>query len=212
MIEFRMFAPSIKPITVFVSAEQAIVLSGLRLLLEREGFHVVGDAADGPTAVERASELGPDVAVLGENLHGLSGCEASRQIRRAAPHTRVILLIEAEDETRIIEALESGVAGCVSLRDSAADKLFLAIRSVVNGHGYWSGRLSPVTSRPGLSPRERQVLRLIAEGRGTKQIAAMLGLSAKTVEAHRGNLMAKLKLRDVASLVRYAIRQGVIRP
>ena len=165
----------------------------------------------GLAAVERASELAPDVAVLGENLVGLTGCEASRRIRKASPHTRIIMLIDAEDETRIIEALESGVSGCVSLRDSAADKLFLAIRSVVNGHGYWSGRLAPI-SRPGLSPRERQVLRLIADGRGTRQIAAMLGLSIKTVEAHRGNLMAKLKLRDVASLVRYAIRQGVIRP
>ena len=207
-----MFAPLTKPITVFVSAEQAIVLSGLRLLLEREGFNVVGEAATGLAAVERASELAPDVAVLGEHLVGLTGFEASRRIRKAAPHTRIILLIEAEDETRINEALECGVSGCVSLRDSQADKLFLAIRSVVSGRGYWSGRLAPVTSGSRLSPRERQVLRLIAGGHGTRQIAAMLGLSAKTVEAHRGNLMAKLKLRDVASLVRYAIRQGLIRP
>jgi DNA-binding NarL/FixJ family response regulator len=198
-------------VRVLVAAEQAIVLSGLTLLLEREGYQVVGGAGDGPSAVAGASELVPDIAVLGENLQPLSGCEAARQIRRASPHTRVVLLMETEDEMRIIEALESGVAGCVSLRDSATETLFLAIRTILNGHGYWSGRLAPVTSGPGLTPRERQVLRLLAEGRGTKQIAAMLALSGKTVEAHRSNLMTKLKLRDVASLVRYAIRQGVIR-
>ena len=208
-------------IQVLLADDHQIVRQGFRGLLEREGFKVVGEAADGREAVRLAKTTHPDVAVLDLAMPSLNGIDAAREMRRTAPRLKTVLLTMHTEEPYILEALSAGVSGYV-LKSQAADDLVRAIREVTQGSIYLSPAISrtvvdAVRSRKALppdplSPREREVLQLIAEGKATKEVAAILGISHKTAESHRTRIMAKLDIHETATLVRYAVRRGLVQP
>jgi DNA-binding NarL/FixJ family response regulator len=193
----------------------------LRVLLERDDIDVAGEAADGREALRLARELRPDAAVLDLSMPVMNGLEVARELGRVAPGIRTILLTMHEEETYILEAMRTGVSGYVLKAQAAAD-VVEAIRQVARGAIYLSPGVSETvvrtyagkTESPAdrLSGRERQVLQLVAEGQTTKEIARVLGVSAKTAESHRTRIMKKLGIHNVAGLVRYAIRRGLLPP
>ena len=196
-------------------------MQGLKGILERERLEVVAEAADGRTAVRLAEKYHPDVAVLDLAMPLLNGIDAAREIKVVSPNTGALLLTYYSEEQYVIDALRAGVSGYL-LKTRAAEDLVQAIREVSRGTLY----LSPGVSREVLQAhlngeavpadplrtREREVLQLIAEGKSMTEIAALLTISVKTVETHRMRLTGKLEIHDTASLVRYAIRRGMIRP
>lgn len=193
----------------------------LRTILEREKFEVVGEATDGRQAVKLVEKLVPDVAVLDLAMPVLNGLSAAREIEKVSPTTKTIILTSYPDEQYVLDALRAGVTGYV-LKTRASADLVKAIREVSRGSLYLSEGVSRDALRSylaneerasdSLSGREREVLQLIAEGKSTKEIAAALSLSAKTIETHRSRLMTKLDIHETAGLVRYAIRKGFIQP
>lgn len=205
-------------IRVVLADDHGVVRQAVRLFLEREGFEVVGEAADGHQAVRVVRERGPDVAVLDLVMPALNGIDAAREIRQASPRTRTILLTAQTDERSVLEALQAGIQGCVPKAYEAAE-LAQAIKVVARGGMH----LPPGISRAvveafvahmelppdPLTARERQVLQLIAEGKRTREVAEVLHVSVKTAESHRARIMRKLNIRETAGLVRYAIRQGL---
>ena len=207
------------PPRILLADDHVIVRQGFRALLEREGLEVVAEAANGHEAVRLAGELLPDVAVLDFAMPLLNGLDAAKEIRRRAPRTRTILLTVHSEDHYVLEAVQAGVHGYVVKTQAAAD-LVQAIREIRGNAIY----LSPTISRavveayfdkaipPGdvLSSRERQVLQLVAEGKTTKEIAGVLGVSVKTADSHRARIMRKLDIHDTAGLVRFAIRRGLI--
>ena len=205
-------------ISVVLADDHAVVRSGVKLLLEMEGFDVVGEAADGLEAVRLVRELHPEIAVLDRAMPLLNGIDAAREIRQVAPLTRLVLLTMDTDERHHLEALRAGFRGCV-LKSYEAGDLIQAIRTVVAGGTYLHGGLSGVVVEAylgGADPppsllttRERQVLQLLAEGKRTREVAALLGLNVKTAESHRTRIMKKLDLKETAGLVRYALREGM---
>ena len=209
------------PIRIVLADDHQLLREGLRSLLKTDpGIDVVGEAANGPDAVRLAAELAPEVVVMDVNMPDLNGIEATRQIRAAgnghgAP--KVVALSAHSDERFAREMLAAGASGFV-LKDAAFEQLADAVRAATAGRVY----LSPATAdsvarhvaRGGtaggtLSPREREVLQLLAEGLATKQVAMRLDVSVKTVETHRRNLMEKLDLHSVAELTKFAIREGL---
>ncbi len=209
------------PLQILLADDHLIVRQSLKALLEREGFKVVGEASDGHEAVRLAQSLRPDVAVLDLAMPLLNGLDAAQRIIHTSPRTKTILLTMHSEDQYVLEAVRGGIAGYV-LKTQAAAELVQAIQQVARGLLYLSPGISRTvvqaylakTELPPdpLTPREREVLQLIAEGKTTKEIAALLGLSVKTVESHRTRLMSKLDLHETASLVRYAIRRGLIHP
>ncbi len=209
------------PTRVLLAEDHLIVRQGVKALLEREGFEVVGQVSNGQEAVGVARAVHPDVAVLDFTMPVLNGLDAARAILQASPETRTILLTVHTEDAYVLEALRAGIRGYVVKTQAGAD-LVQAIHEVSRGLVY----LSPVVSQAvvraylaktelppdPLSPREREVLQLVAEGKTTKEIAQALGVSVKTAESHRGRLMEKLDIHDTAGLVRYAIRRGLIQP
>jgi two-component system, NarL family, response regulator NreC len=206
---------------ILLADDHCIVRQGLRALLERSGFEVVGEAADGQEAVKLAESLRPDVAVLDLTMPVLNGLDAGRQILQRKPAPAVMLLTMHTEEHHVAAALRAGFRGYL-LKTQAAEDLVRAIRDVVRGQiflssavsrvvidGYVSGAAAPCEA---LAPRERQVLQLVAEGNTSKEIASQLGLSVKTVDSYRARVMEKLDVHETAGLVRYAIRHGVIEP
>jgi DNA-binding NarL/FixJ family response regulator len=205
-----------------VLADDHIVLrQGVRALLERHGLEVVGEASDGRAAVELAREHEPDVAVLDIMMPLLNGIDAAQQIVDACPETQVVMLTALEQERLVTDAVRAGVRGFV-LKTQAGEDLAQAIQQVSRG-GFYVGagvsravvdacRAAAAEDRGRLTSRERQVVQLVAEGKSTKQVAALLGISSKTAEFHRSRVMKKLDVHDVAGLVRYAIREGLITP
>ncbi len=209
-------------IRVLLADDHAVVREGLRALLAAQGdFHVVAEAEDGRQALELARSLRPDVAALDVSMPLLNGVDAARRMAGWERGPRVVLLTMHAEDQYVLEALRAGVRGYVLKSEAGAD-LVRAIREVVSGGFYLSPRVSPAvvealrSPRPSrdesLTAREREVLQLVAEGKTTKEIAALLGVSVKTADAHRTRLMQKLDLHDVASVTRYAIRRGIIRP
>ena len=206
---------------VLIADDHQIVRQGLRMLLERERFTVVAEAVDGREAVRLAIDLRPDVAILDLTMPLLNGLEAAREVLRERGGTRVILLTMHAEEHQVAIALRAGVRGYV-LKTQAAEDLTHAIRAVVAGQTYLSPAISSLVvdayvsgERPAadpLAPRERQVLQLVAEGKTSKEIAAIMGLSVKTAESYRTRLMEKLEIHQTAGLVRYAIRNGIVDP
>jgi DNA-binding NarL/FixJ family response regulator len=210
------------PISIVLADDHPIFRQGLKSLLEKEGFNVVADSADGFEAVRQVEKLCPDVAVLDFSMPRLNGLDAARQIQRVSARTKVIMLTVHREEQYVVEALNAGVKGYV-LKSEAATALVEAIREVYQGHAY----LSPGVSRfavdscllktrgetPAeiLSPRELQVLQLIAEGNTTGVIAGQLNVTVKTAESYRANLMTKLDIHEVAGLVRCAVRRGLVK-
>lgn len=207
-------------IRILLADDHVVVREGLRNLLVREGFDVVAEASDGHAAVRQARDLNVDIALLDIFMPLLNGLDTAREILKASPKTKVILLTMYKEEQYVLEALRAGVSGYV-IKSQAGEDLVQAIHEVSKGSVY----LSPVvtgtvvkaylegreSSEP-LTSRERAVLQLIAEGKTTKEIAQLLGLSVKTAESHRTNLMKKLDIHEIAGLVRYAIRLGLIQP
>ena len=206
---------------ILLADDHEIFRQGLRALLERGGFHVAGEAADGHAAIQMAAQLTPDVAVVDLAMPLLNGLDAAREITRVAPRTRTILLTMHAEDPYVAKALQAGIRGYV-LKSQAAEDLIQAIREVSRGAVYLSPGVSESLveaylakrdlPHDPLTPRERQVLQLIAEGKTTKEVAALLGVSVKTAESHRMRIMTKLSIHETAGLVRYAIREGLVRP
>lgn len=207
-------------IRVLVVDDHTLVRSGMgALIAQLQGVEVVGEAADGREALHLVERHRPHVVLMDISMPELNGLEATERIARRFPETRVILLSMHSDEGYVARALAVGAAGYV-LKNADAVELELAIRAVGRGDSYLSpavarqvvrdGVRADTAGRRALTPRQREILQLIAEGSSTKQIAAKLGLSVKTVETHRAKLMERLDIHDVAGLVRYAIRVGLV--
>lgn len=192
--------------------DHGLMREGLRALLAREpDLEVAGEAADGRQAVALAASLQPDVVVMDVVMPGLSGLEATRQIVEARPATRVLGLSMHTDRTYVRGMFEAGAQGYL-LKTTALAELVTAIRAVHTEHRYVSpGLASEGAAGPGadLSPREREVLKLLAEGRSSREVAAELGLAVSTVETHRRQISSKLELHSMAELTKYAIRHGI---
>jgi DNA-binding NarL/FixJ family response regulator len=207
------------PLRVLIADDHSIVRAGFRALLERNGFEVVGEAVNGQEAVRLAGELRPDIALLDVSMPLLNGLEAGREIQRAHKDTHVVLLTMHTEDHLMAAALRSGIRAYV-LKSQAAEDLVLAMRAVVRRQVYLSPGISKfavdayVNGEPApidpLARRERQVLQLVAEGKTSKEIAVVLGLSTKTAESYRARVMMKLDIHDTAGLVRYAIRKGIV--
>jgi DNA-binding NarL/FixJ family response regulator len=211
-------------ITVFLADDHAVVRDGLRALLEAQpDMRVIGDAANGRETVRRVARLCPDVVVLDIAMPELNGIEAAWEIREVCPATQVIILSMHSTTEHIFRALEAGVHGYL-LKESAGIEVVDAVRAVHSGQRYLSQRISDriiddyVRQRQAgqaksplarLSPREREVLQLVAEGKSSAEIADILSLSLKTVETYRSRLMGKLGISDLPGLVRFAIQHGL---
>jgi DNA-binding NarL/FixJ family response regulator len=209
-------------IRVLIADDHGIVRSGLRMLLERQtDIEVVGEAEDGVGALSLAQAARPDVAVLDVSMPRMTGLQAASEVRSHCPDTRVLLLSMHDDERYFFEGLEAGAAGYV-LKRAADTDLIDAVRTVADGRTFLSGPAQRALMREwldggpgpgdGLTPRELEVVKLIAEAYTNRQIADTLGLAEKTVESHRANVLSKLEMRDRVELVRYAIRRGLVEP
>lgn len=204
--------------------DHALVRAGMRSLLQEiPGVQVVAEASDGAEALRLAAELRPDVVLLDIAMKGMNGLDAAARLREQLPAAKVIVLSMHTSEEYVLLALRAGAAGYL-IKDSATSELELALKAVARGETY----LSPAISRQvvdgyvqrvgaaaapdPLTPRQREVLKRVAEGRSTKEIAYELKLSVKTVETHRAQIMERLGIRDVAGLVRYAMRAGLVPP
>lgn len=208
-------------IRVLLADDHALVRQGVRSLLEREKMHVVAEASDGRDAITMGQAHHPDIALLDISMPILNGIDAAREMGRSCPKTKVILLTQRDEKHYLRGAVSSGARGYV-LKNQASSDLVNAIHQVVQGGFYLSPGLSSFLvevyrsdSRDSdeiLSIRERQVLQLIAEGKSTKDVATLLGISVKTAESHRSRLMRKLDIHETASLVRYAVRRGLVQP
>jgi RNA polymerase sigma factor (sigma-70 family) len=213
------------PIRVLLADDHTLIRAGLRMVVVAQpDFTVVGEANDGREAVALAEQLKPDVVVMDIGMPGLNGIEACRQIHDSLLGTQVIMLSMHSDEGYVLRALKAGAKGYM-MKDSAEADLASAIRAVKAGKSFFSPAVSKVLledymrklKRTGaedsfdlLSPREREVLQLVAEGKSSKEIANLLGLSVYTVETHRAKLMQKLNLHNIPELILYAVRKGVI--
>jgi len=204
---------------ILLADDHAVVREGLRVLLEREGFLFSGEASDGREAILLCEKNKPDIAVLDLAMPLLNGIDAAREIIKTNSKIKVILLTMHTEDHLVLESLRAGVTGYV-LKTRASNELVQAIRAVSKGEMFLTQSISRTIVQAFLnkdevpdrflSDRERQVLQLVAEGKTTKELASILGISAKTAESHRSNIMDKLDIHDVAGLVRYAIRTGII--
>jgi DNA-binding NarL/FixJ family response regulator len=205
--------------SVLLADDHQIVRQGIRALLERDNFTVVGEASDGREAVELATRLRPDMAVLDFVMPRLNGLDAAVKIQQQSPSTKSLLLTMHTEDPYVLEAFRHGLRGYV-VKTQAAAELLQAIREVQRNAVYLSPGISgavvnaylsndEVPKEP-LTPREREVLQLVAEGSTTKEIAVTLGVSVKTAETHRTRIMSKLDIHETASLVRYAIRRKLV--
>lgn len=213
------------PIRMLLAEDHTIVRAGIRALLQNlDGLEVVGEAGDGREALRMVETLHPDIVLMDIGMAGLNGLEATARISKEYPHVRVIILSMYASEEYVLQALRAGAVGYL-LKDAGITELDLAIRSVARDETYLSPAVSKhvvadyvrrVGGEPSslerLTRRQREILQLIAEGHSTQEIAQMLSISVKTVETHRSQLMERLDIHDVASLVRYAIRMGLITP
>jgi DNA-binding NarL/FixJ family response regulator len=208
---------------ILIADDHGIVRGGMKLLIDRQpDMEVVAEAGDGAEAVERAIGERPDVCILDVSMPKLTGLQAAREIRAHLPDTAVLMLSMHDDDRYLFEALKAGAGGYV-LKKEADQFLVDAVRAVVRGEPFLTGAaqralvrewMSDESSGPSepLTPREQEVLKLIAEAHTNREIGEILHLAEKTVESHRGNLLRKLGMRDRVELVRYAIRRGLIEP
>lgn len=219
-----------KPLNVLLADDHTLVRAGIRVLLQGlPGVAVVAEAGDGHEALQLIQRHRPDIVLMDIAMGGLNGLEVAARVKKEFPGVQVIMLSMHGTEEYVIRALQSGATGYL-LKDAAAAELELALKAVAGGEMYLSpavskhlvsymrriqdgGATAPdgkVRPAPELTPRQREILQLIAEGKTTKDIAILLHLSAKTVETHRTQLMDRLDIHDIAGLVRYAIRTGLV--
>jgi two-component system, NarL family, response regulator NreC len=210
---------------ILLADDHKLMRSGLKALIEQQpDLTVVGEADDGRQAVALAATLKPDLLVMDIGMPNLNGIEAARQITQANPATAIVILSMHSDESYVLRALKAGAKGYL-LKDSAESDLIRAVHAVADGKSFFSPAVSKVLlddyvrklQRSGsedaydlLTPREREILQLIAEGKSNKDVANFLNLSVYTVETHRSNIMEKLNLRGVPELILYAVRKGII--
>jgi two-component system, NarL family, response regulator NreC len=210
---------------ILVADDHQLMRSGLRLMLERQpDLSVVGEASDGREAVALAKSLKPEVVVMDIGMPNLNGIEAARQMTQENPQLAVVIVSMHSDESYVLRALKAGARGYL-LKDSAEVDLIKAVNAVGSGKSFFSPAVSKLLlddyvrklKRTGsedpydlLTPREREILQLVAEGKSNKDIANLLNLSVYTVESHRSNLMEKLNLRGLPELILYAVRRGII--
>ena len=211
------------PLRVVIVDDHALFRAGLRALLrEMPGVQIIAEAADGDEAVTLVQKHRPDVVVMDISMKRVNGLDATARIKAGAPATRVIVLSMHDTEEYVAQALRAG-ASAYLLKDSAEPELELALRAVMRDQTYLSPRVSrPLVDAyvgraaaggsavPTLTQRQREILRLIAEGHSTKRIAEKLSVSVKTIDAHRAQIMERLQIRDVPGLVRYSIRNGLV--
>ena len=210
---------------ILLADDHQLMRSGLRLVIEQQpDLTIVGEAADGREAVALAKSVRPDVAVMDISMPNLNGIEAAHQIIQSQPDIAVIVLSMHTDESYVLRALKAGAKGYL-LKDSAEADLIAAVRAVARGKSFFSPAVSKVLlddymrklKRSGaedaydlLTPREREILQLVAEGKSNKEVANLLNLSVYTVETHRSNVMQKLNLKGIPELTLYAVRKGII--
>lgn len=213
-----------RSIKILIADDHTIVRQGMRKLLEGySDIEIVGESQDGDETVEAAERLAPEIVIMDISMPGLSGLEATRQIRKKYPAVKILILTMHAEKEYIFQILQSGASGYL-LKGSPVEELVTAIRAVDRGESYLSPPVSKsiiehyitrsgiktqtvVRSQP-LTTREREVLRLIAEGHTSKSIATRLSLSSKTIETHRSHIMQKLNIHNAAGLIRYAIQKG----
>jgi len=215
----------VNPIRILLADDHTVIRRGLRALLERQnGFVVVAEAADGREAVDAAATVGPDVAVIDIGMPNLNGIEAATRITEKRPETAVVILSMHADESYVLRALKSGARGYL-LKDSPEEDLINAIRAVHQGKAFFSPEISKMLAEDYmrqmrqrgvedsyelLTPREREILQMLGEGKSNKEVATQLNLSLHTVETHRGNVLEKLNLHSTAEMILYAVRKGIV--
>ena len=214
-----------RKIRIVLADDHKLMRSGLRVLLEQQpDFAVVGEASDGRDAVALVASHRPDVLVMDIGMPSLNGIEAAAQITQSHPEAAIVMLSMHSDESYVLRALKAGAKGYL-LKDSAEADLIRAVHAVADGKSFFSPAVSKVLlddyvrklQRSGtedpydlLTPREREVLQLVAEGKSNKEVAQLLNLSVYTIETHRSNIMEKLNLHGVPELILYAVRKGII--
>jgi len=212
------------PLSILIADDHAVVRAGLRILLEsRSRWQVCAEAADGRDAVEKAAKHKPHIAILDIGMPLLNGVEATRQIRKASPATEILILTMHESDDLVQQVVEAGARGYI-LKDEADRVLLDAVQALSQHKPFFSVRVSEAavtaiiadasdsakSSRSRLTPREREILQLLAEGKSNKEVANLLNISVNTAEAHRANIMLKLDFHSLAELVMYAIRNNII--
>lgn len=210
-------------LTVLLTDDHSLVRAGIRSLLEKLNAEIIGETGDGREVLDLIKTREPDVILMDIGMPGLNGLEATARIVKQFPKVRVIILSVYSDEEHVLQALRAGASGYL-LKDSAVPELELALQTVARGATYLSPAIServtdylrqtnhdknPVEQ---LTPRQREILQLIAEGKNTKEIAFLLKVSVKTVETHRAQLMERLDIHDIPGLVRFAMRTGLVPP
>ncbi len=215
-----------KQLQVMLADDHAVLRAGLKLVVDREpDMKVVAEAVDGREAVDLAPDSGADVLVMDVAMPGLNGIEAARQILAKKPALAVVILSMHIDESYVLRSLRAGAKGYL-LKESAETDVISAIRAVALGKSFFSPKVTKLLqeeyvqrlqqegkddSYEALTPREREILQMIAEGQANKDVANKLNLSLYTVETHRGNILQKLGLRSAAEVVLYAVRKGIVR-
>jgi DNA-binding NarL/FixJ family response regulator len=213
---------------ILLADDHDLIRSGLRYLLEkRPDWTVCGEASNGRVAVELAEKLRPDFAIIDMSMPELNGLEATRQILKKQPQMKVLIYTMHETEKVILDVLDAGASGVV-LKSDAGENMVAAVESITKGRRFFTSRVAETVVEAYLSKRsadngeasahvtltgrEREVVQLVAEGKSNKEVADRLGISARTAEGHRGEIMKKLKLGSLAELIRYAIRNGIVQP
>jgi DNA-binding NarL/FixJ family response regulator len=219
---YRQMTRGIKQLRILVADDHELVRRGIREVLRaRRGWTVVGEATNGQEAIEKANKLKPDVAILDISMHQIDGLQATHRIREAVPTTEVVVLTMHESDQMVRRVLDAGARGYV-LKSDLATHLIKAVKIVSTGKTFLTPRVSDIVLRGFLTtgkkqdssqalptPREVEIIQLLAEGKANKEIAAKLKISFRTVESHRANIMLKLGLRSLPELVHYAIRHKI---
>jgi DNA-binding NarL/FixJ family response regulator len=212
---------------ILLADDHELTRSGLRYLLEKhEGWSVCGEASNGRMALEMAEKLRPDFAILDMSMPEMNGLEATRQILKKQPQLRILIFTMHETEKIIVDVLEAGARGVV-LKSDVGENMVAAVESISKGRRFFTSRVAETlvdaylskriagdsdesSSQTILTTREREVVQLLAEGSSNKEVASRLGISARTAEGHRSEIMRKLKLGSLAELIRFAIRNGIV--
>jgi DNA-binding NarL/FixJ family response regulator len=217
-----------EPLRIVLADDHAVVRQGFRSLLEEQpGWKVVAETATGKDAVAKVRELKPDVAILDISMPSINGLEAARQIVQSGSKTRILILTVHDSDAMIKEMLDAGVKGYVLKSDAARD-LVVAVEALQHNKTFFTSKVAemvldgylkkvknPTETEPAASritPRQREILKLLAEGKTSKEVAVALGMAVKTVETHRSNIMKRLNCHSLGELVRYALRNQIINP